>query len=131
MKKLLGFSLVLAALALAGPVVAQQGPTSTNVQQALTSSAVIKTQGGALYGFDWFNPNAGTAYVFIYDSATAPTIGSTTGLIYEKGIPAGAGSNFSFSVGIKSVNGLYIAVSSSPNSSSAPGTGLVLTTFYQ
>jgi hypothetical protein len=115
----------------ASQVPSTSGGVSANVQQALTTSASVKGSAGQLYGFDWFNPNSGTVYVFIYNATSAPTIGSTTNLIYQKGIPAGAGSNVEFQFGIPCGTGIYIAVSTSPTSSAAPSTGLVLTTLYE
>jgi hypothetical protein len=107
------------------------GGCLSNVQQALTTSVNIKGTAGQVYGFDWFNPNAVTVYVFIYNTTTTPgTIGATTVLLYQKGLPAGAGSNEFFNIGLAFSTGIAIAVSTSPTSSAAPSTGLVLTTLY-
>lgn len=107
------------------------GNMSTDIRQALTTNAQIVAGYGTFLGFDWFNASAAVAYVFVYDTASTPTVGSTTGLIYQKGLPAGAGSNEVFPAGGRAFQlGLWIAVSSSPNSSSAPDTGLVLTTMF-
>lgn len=111
-------------------VPATSGGCLTDVQQALTISAQVKPSAGQFYGFDWFNPNSVTVYVFIYDTTSAPSIGSTTNLIYQKGIPAGESSNQFFDLGISTSNGIYVAASTSPTSSAAPSTGLVLTTLY-
>jgi hypothetical protein len=107
------------------------GGYSTNVQQALTTFTNVKNAAGQFYGFDWYNTTAATAYVFIYNTTGTPTIGSTTNLIYQKGIPAGAGSNVEFSLGIPCSAGITIAVSTSATSSTAPSPGLVLTTLYK
>src|ERR1035437_180915 len=108
------------------------GGCLANVQQALTTSVNIKGTAGQVYGFDWFNPNALSVYVFIYNTATTPgTIGATTVLLYQKGLPAGAGSNEFFNIGLAFGTGIAIAVSTSPTSSAAPSTGLVLTTLYK
>ena len=116
----------------ATPIPATSGGCLSNVQQALTTSVNIKASAGQVYGFDWFNPNAVTVYVFIYNTATTPgTIGATTVLLYQKGLPAGAGSNEFFDLGIAFGTGIAIAVSTSPTSSAAPSTGLVLTTLYK
>lgn len=106
------------------------GGVSTHVEQALTTEAEVKASPGQFYGFDWFNPNAVPVYVFIYNTTSAPSIGSTANLIYQKGIPAGAGSNQEFKLGIPCSTGIFIAVSTSPTSAAAPGTGLILTTLY-
>ncbi len=107
------------------------GGWSSNVQQALTTSAQVKASAGSFGGFDWGNPNSVPVYVFVYNTTSAPTIGSTTNLIYEKMIPANAGSNQEFGLGIPASSGIYVAVSTSATSSAAPSTGLVLTTLYK
>jgi hypothetical protein len=104
---------------------------SSAVSQALTTSVNIKSSAGTVYGFDYFNPNAVPVYVFLYNTTTTPgTIGATTVLLFQKGLPAGAGSNVSFPNGLAFSTGIAIAVSTSPTSSAAPSTGLVLTTLY-
>jgi hypothetical protein len=108
------------------------GGLSSAVSQALTTSTNIKATAGQFYGFDWFNPNAVTVYIFVYNTTTlAPAIGGTTNLVYQKGLPAGAGSNWLNDFGIPCSNGITIAVSTSATSTGTPGTGLVLTTLYE
>jgi hypothetical protein len=107
------------------------GGLSSAVAQALTTSVQVKGSAGQFYGFDWFNPNSYTVYVFVYNTTTTtPTIGGTTNLIYQKGLPAGAGSNWQTDFGIPCSNGICISVSTVANSTGAPSTGLVLTTLY-
>lgn len=107
------------------------GNMSTDIRQALTTNAQIVAGPGVFLGFDWFNASAATAWVFVYDTASTPTVGSTSSLIYQKGIPAGAGSNEVFPAGGRAFQlGLWIGVSSAATSSSAPGTGLTLTTMF-
>jgi hypothetical protein len=107
------------------------GNMSTDIRQALTTNAQIVAGYGTFLGFDWFNASAATAWVFVYDTATTPTVGSTTGLIYQKGLPAGAGSNEVFPAGGRAFQlGLWIGVSSSATTSGTPGTGLTLTTMF-
>jgi hypothetical protein len=110
---------------------ATTGGVSTNVQLALTTSAQVKASAGQLYGYRITNTNTGTAYVFWYNTTSAPTIGSTTNLIDVIGIPGGASANIgATSTGIACSSGIYVAVSTSPNSSAAPSTGLTITTLY-
>lgn len=101
-----------------------------DVQQALTTSASIKAGQGTVRAFDWYNPNSSAIYVFLYDSTTAPTPGSKSGLVYQKGLPAGAGSNFTIPGDIYFDNGIWIAVSTLPAGNTAPSTGAVLTTVF-
>ena len=108
------------------------GGLSSNVQQAITTSAIVKASAGQFYGFDWYNPNAYAVYVFVYNTTTsAAAIGAATNLIYQKGIPAGAGSNWMCDFGLPCSSGIVISVSTVANSTGAPATGLVLTTLYE
>lgn len=106
------------------------GGISTHVEQALTASAQVKSSAGLKYGYEVFNPNSVTVYVFFYNTTSAPTIGSTTNLITQMGIPAGSGAVFNHTIGITFSTGIYVAVSTSATSAAAPSTGLVITTLY-
>lgn len=111
---------------------ATSGGLSTNVQQALTTSAQVKSTAGQLYGYKIGNTNASTVcYVFFYNTTSAPTIGSTTNLIDQLMIPGGSAAVWSDSNGIAFSSGIYVAVSTSATGSSAPGTGLVITSLYK
>lgn len=109
---------------------ATSGGVSANVQQALTSSALVKGSAGQKYGYEIFNPNIATVYVFFYNTTSAPTIGSTTNLITQMGIPAGSGAVFNHTIGIAFSTGIYVAVSTSATSAAAPSTGITITTLY-
>jgi hypothetical protein len=101
------------------------------VQQALVNTAItIKASAGQLGGYSIFNPDTVVEYVFFYNAAS-PTVGSTTNLLYQIGIPAGAAANVEFGKGIAFGTGIYLAASSSATSSVAPTTGLVVTTLYK
>lgn len=111
---------------------ATSGGCSTAVSQALTSSVNVKASAGQLYGYTIYNPNAGTVYIFWYNTTTTPgTIGSTTNLIYQIGIATGSAAHISLDNGIAFSSGIAVAVSTSATSSAAPGTGLVITTLYK
>jgi hypothetical protein len=112
-------------------VPATSGGLSTAVQQALTSSASVKSSGGQLYGYGVFNPNTSTVYMFWYNTTSVPSIGSTTNLVFEIGIPAGAAANVSFDNGIVFLAGIYVAVSTSATVAVAPSTGVVITSLYK
>ena len=86
----------------------------------------------ALPGPRSYNLNAGTVYIFWYNTTTTPgTIGSTTNLIYQIGIATGSAAHISLDNGIAFSSGIAVAVSTSATSSAAPGTGLVITTLYK
>lgn len=128
MRKLLLYGLL--TLGLCVPSFAASGNYSS-VQQALTTSAQIKTVLGNLYGYAIYNPNASAVWVMYYNQTTAPTIGSTTNLIFEVGIPAGTTINLSSTDGIVFSSGLYVAVATTATGSTAPGTGVTITTIYR
>ena len=112
-------------------VPATSGGWSATVNQALSnSSSTVKGSAGQLGGYTIFNPSVATAYVFFYN-ASGPTIGSTTNLLLQVGIPAGGGAHIEFTQGIAFGTGIYIAASSAVTSSAAPSTALVVTTLYK
>jgi hypothetical protein len=107
------------------------GGDSTNVQQALTTSAQVKSSAGQVMGYAISNPNAATTWFFYYNTTSAPTIGSTTNLIFEVGIPAGGTANVEWANGIPASSGIYVAVATTATGNTAPGTGLTITTMYK
>ena len=110
---------------------ATSGGWSTNVQQALSNTAVtVKSSAGQLGGYSITNTNTGFVYVFFYNAAS-PTVGSTTNLLFQIGIPASGAANVEFAAGIAFSSGIYIAASTSATSSSAPSTGVTVTTLYK
>lgn len=109
-------------------------PVTPNVQQALTGSAEVKASAGNLYSIRAVNTNTYPVWVFVYNTTSAPTIGSATNLIYQFCAPASSATpggfidNFDYPIAASS--GIYVAVSQSPTSASAPATGLTVTTTY-
>lgn len=108
---------------------------STEVEQALTTSVLVKSSPGKFTGFDWGNPNPNVVYIFVYDTTSAPAIGSKTNLVYQKMLPANAGSHLEIAGGVRCSSGIYVAVSTSPSGTGSPPTppaiGVVLTTMYE
>lgn len=119
---------VLIALCL--PAYATTGE-STNVQQALTTSALVKSINGEFFGYAVYNPNASAVWVDWYNTKTAPTLGSTTNLLFQVAVPAGATVNVEFSNGIDFNTGIYVGVATTATGSTAPATGLTITTVYK
>jgi hypothetical protein len=108
------------------------GGCSTAVSQTLTTSASVKGSAGQLYGYGVGNPNAATnVWLFFYNSTSAPTIGSTTNLIYQIMIPGGSAANVAFDNGIAFGTGIQVAVSTSATSAAAPATGLTVSSIYK
>lgn len=129
MRRLL-VALVVCMMLFVTPVWAASG-NYTNVQQALTTSAQVKSTSGNIYGYAIYNPNAAATWVMYYNTTTAPTIGSTTNLVFEFAVPNASTVNVEFSQGIQFSSGLYVAVATTANGSSAPSTGLTITTVYR
>jgi hypothetical protein len=112
-------------------VPATSGGWSTVVNQAVTNSAAtVKSSAGQLGGYIIFNPSAATAWVFFYNNSS-PTIGSTTNLIAQVGVPAGGGAHIEFGQGMAFSAGIYMAASAAATSSSAPATALQVTAMYK
>lgn len=121
---------VLVFLLCAVPAFATTGDW-TNVQQALTGSAVVKTIPGGLFGYAVYNPNASAVWVEWYNTKTAPALGSATNLLFQTAVPAGATVQVQFSNGIDFSTGLYVGVATTATGSTAPATGVTITTVYR
>lgn len=68
----------------------------------------IKASAGQFYGYYCYNNNGSTTrYVRLYDSASAPTVGSTTKKTIF-GIPANSAANWSSDIGIAFTSGIGI-----------------------
>lgn len=102
----------------------------TNVQQALTTSAQVKTVPGQFYGYAIYNPNASAVYVSFYNSVAAPTIGSATNLLFQFAVPPTNQVSIEFADGIDFNAGLWVAVATTATGSTAPASGLTITTVY-
>lgn len=103
----------------------------TNVQQAMTTDAQVKAIPGQYYGSKIYNPNASAVWVEYYNTTTAPTIGSTTNLLIEFAVPATSSVMTTDDNGVAFSSGLYVAVATTATGSTAPGTGLTITTVYR
>jgi len=112
-------------------VPATSGGWSSSVTQAMTDTAVtVKSSAGQLGGYIIFNPSVATCWVFFYNVAS-PSIGSTTSLLAQVGVPAGGGAHIEFGQGIAFSTGIYAATSSSSTSAVAPATALQVTVLYK
>lgn len=107
------------------------GGCPTSVAQGLTSSASVKGSPGQLYGYAIYNSNASAVYVFWYNTTSGPTVGSSTNLGYEIGIPAGAAANVAFPQGIPFSTGIYVAVSTGATGATGPGSPVTITSVYK
>lgn len=82
------------------------------VSLATTNGNNIKSTVGQVYGWFMSNTNASPRFVKLYNSATSPTVGTTTPLmtITIPGNSNGAGTNVDFSSGISFSSGIGIAI---------------------
>lgn len=82
------------------------------VWPGVTTPAQIKAAPGRILGIRTFNIGANSAYLKLYDSVAAPTVGTTAPLDVI-GIPGnadGGGNNDKCIQGRKFANGLWVAV---------------------
>jgi hypothetical protein len=128
MKKSIRVILALAFCALPAYATTSE---STNVQQAITTSALVKAVNGEFFGYAVYNPNAAAVWVEWYNTKTAPTLGSTTNLLFQVAVPAGATVNVEFGNGIDFNTGIYVGVATTATGAVAPATGLTITTVYR
>lgn len=64
----------------------------TLISAATTNATSVKASAGTLYGIYAYNNGAATAYLKLYNKATAPTVGTDTAVMTFM-LPAGGGSN--------------------------------------
>ena len=97
-----------------------------------TTVQTVKGTAGTLGGYYFFNGSAATAYVQIFDvaSATTVTLGTTVPDL-TIGIPAGAACNVEFSNGVLFSLGMKLACTTTATGSGAPATGLDLNVYYK
>ena len=107
--------------------------TSGDGSTALTSTAqAIKASAGQLFGWYIFNPNTVTAWVIIYNTASASVTVGTTAPVLVIGVPAGAAANVVNPMGIEFTNAGWsaAAVMTSAAGNTAPTTALDANFFY-
>lgn len=92
------------------PYVTSDGMSNHYRTSSTTNAVNVKASAGMLYGIDATNTNASVRYLRIYNSASAPTLGSGTP-IYAIAIPAGAGIARSFPQGIYCSAGIGFTLS--------------------
>lgn len=89
-----------------------------------TNSGVsVKASPGQLGMLHCYNPNASVAYIQLYDTAGAVTVGTNVKLSF--GVPATNSTGFSLPVnGIQFTSGIAVAATTTAGGSTAPGTAL-------
>lgn len=95
-----------------------------------TTVRTVKTSPGSLRGWIVWNPNATVAYVQLFDTAEAITLGTTVPT-FVLPIPATATANVLTDDGITLAKGLKMAVTTTATGSTAPSTGLDVSLFAE
>jgi hypothetical protein len=92
---------------------------------AAQSTIVTTIKGGAgeLGAYHCLNPNASAAYVQIFDTVGAVTLGSTVPVL-SLGLPASDGGNLEWAMGVHFANAIKVAVTTTATGSTAPGTAV-------
>jgi hypothetical protein len=88
-----------------------------------TTVTTVKGSAGELGAYHCLNPNASAAYVQIFDTAGAVTLGSTVPVL-SLGLPASDGGNLEWTMGIHFANGIKVAATTTATGSTAPGTNV-------
>jgi hypothetical protein len=99
------------------------GGWSVSSQTALTTTATVSGATGKFGGYMFGNPNTSTAYVQVFDTTGAVTLGSTAPTFVIP-IPAGAGANIEFTNGIAIANGIKVAATTTATGASTVATAL-------
>ncbi|SRR5579885_1944922 len=101
------------------------GGSKPFLANSLSNTAVtVKSSAGTLQSYYCYNPNASVAYVQIYDTSGAITVGTTTPK-WSIGIPATSAANLGLPQnGLGFANALKVAATTGATNSTAPGTAL-------
>jgi hypothetical protein len=95
-----------------GQVTAGNGPEVARLVSAATTNATVaKATPGRLFGWVASNTNAAVRYLKIYDTAVAPTVGTTVPKLTIM-LPIGANASHDLSDGIVFSTGISFALTS-------------------
>ena len=94
-----------------------------------SAGTVLKASAGQVYGWYIYNNNATVSYVNFYNTASAPTSG-TTALFFSLGIPANGGTNVFIPQGIAFSSGISIAITTLRNGTAAPAATVDYNIYY-
>ena len=81
-----------------------------------TTVTTVKGGAGELGAYHCLNPNSSAAYVQIFDTAGAVTLGITVPAL-SLGLPANDGGNLEWGMGVHFANGIKVAVSTTATGS--------------
>lgn len=95
-----------------------------------TAAQTIKTASGRVYQYTFFNPNATTVYVHLYDALTANVTPGTTTPKMSFAVPAGSTLDGYWSISHGFSTGISISASNNWDGSGAPTSTLQVTVGY-
>lgn len=106
------------------PLGASSGGWTYKLLSGTTNSGVsVKASAGQLGMLHCYNPNSSVAYIQLYDTAGAVTVGTNVKLSF--GVPATNSTGFSLPVnGIQFTSGIAVAATTTAGGSTAPTTAL-------
>lgn len=116
--------------------VAARGGYSVSSQTALTTAATVSAAAGKFGGVMFMNLNSAPAYIQVFDTTGAVTLGTTTPTFVIP-LPAnataanGVAAVHGFSVGIAITNGIKVAATTTATGATVVGTGLVGFVMYK
>lgn len=106
------------------------GGWSVSSQTALTATATVSGAAGKFGGYMFVNTNNSVAYIQVFDTAGAVTLGSTTPTFVVP-IPAGGAANVEFTNGIAIASGIKIAATTTATGSTTVATALTGFVMYK
>jgi hypothetical protein len=96
-----------------------------------TTKKVVKASAGTFGGYYVYNPNASVAYIQVFDVASGSVTLGTTAPDLVFGIPATSAANLEITNGINMATAITLACTTTATGSTAPGTGLDITTLFK
>jgi hypothetical protein len=109
-------------------------PTTTGglsvASNAIKATATaVKGSAGQVYGWFVYNNNSAQSYLQFYNTTTGSTTVGTN-VIFSIGIPANAGANVSFPIGIAFSTAITVAAATTFNGNTAPTNNVEYNIFY-
>lgn len=102
-------------------------PVQVNgVTGVLATPIFVRAGACDLCGYSLYNSSTGTAFVQFYDSALAPTVGTTVSA-WSVGMATATPSTLAFQIsGLRFVNGLWVAATTTAAGTGAPSAGVAV-----
>ncbi|HSX05665.1 MAG TPA: hypothetical protein VLF69_04310 [Candidatus Saccharimonadales bacterium] len=115
---------------------AASGGWSVSSQTSLTTTATVSSAAGKFGGYMFINLNSAPAYIQVFDTTSAVTLGTTTPTFVIP-LPAngtaanGVGANLEMANGIAITNGIKVAATTTATGASTVSTGLTGFVLYK